>query len=225
MRRPDPSEVTSDTAVIENPIMRRPSSEDDDRAFEEIVRQLREGDPATIAAVKGELAKLTLPRRMTGGMPSGWYIIRVELESGRGEDYKPPPGRDLLVSPNHTFRQLAELINACFARWDLGHLYVFRMEDGTNIGFPDEDLGHVDPARRKLGVRREDEVFEYEFDFGDGWTHRCTVLEVDVTPEDHYGVRPKGSVAVWGWGSMPDQYGRTRPDGEDEEDEEDEEDH
>jgi len=186
------------------------------------VAQLMESDPVELALARNRLVAYVQPRKPAGRMPTGWYIIRVELESGRGDDYKPPPGRDLLVSPNHTFRQLAELINACFARWDLGHLYVFRMEDGANIGIPNEELGHVDAARRKLGVRREDEVFEYEFDFGDGWTHRCTVMEVDVTPEDHYGVRPKGPVAVWGWGSMPDQYGRTRPDGGDEDDEEDE---
>jgi len=196
-------------------------SGDEDRTFEEIVRQLKERDPATMAAVKGELAELTLPRRMTGGMPEGWYIIRVELLSGGGQSFDPPPGRDLLVSPHHTFRQLAELINACFARWDLGHLYVFQMEGGANIGIPDEELGHIDAARRKLGVRGQGEVFEYEFDFGDSWTHRCTVMDIGVTPEDHYGVRPKGPVAVWGWGSMPDQYGRTTPDGQDEDDEDD----
>ena len=49
-------------------------------------------------------------------------------------------------------------------------------------------MNERDAARRKLGIGREDEVFEYEFDFGDGWSHRCTVLEADVTPEDHYGV-------------------------------------
>jgi hypothetical protein len=39
------------------------------------------------------------------------------------------------------------------------------------------------------------------------------VLEVGVEPEEVYGVRPKGPVAVWGWGAIPDQYGRTTRDG------------
>ena len=194
---------------------------DDDRTFEEIVRALNEADPPTVAKVKEELASLTLPLRTTAGMPEGWYLIRVELLWGRGEDLDPPPGRDLLVSPNHTFRQLADLINACFARWDLGHLYVFRMADGTEIGLPGDDLPVREAARSKIATRREGEVFEYEFDFGDGWTHRCTVLETGVAPEDHYGDRPKGPVAVWGWGRIPDQYGRTTPDGDDDEDDDD----
>ena len=185
-------------------------SRDDENAFEEIVRRLKEDD-ASFASVRDEPAKLTAPRKTAGGMPDGWYIIRVELLSGGGEKFDPPPGRDLLVSPNHTFRQLAELINVGFARWDLGHLYVFRMEDGTEIGTAVEDLEFRDAARSKIATRMEGEVFTFEFDFGDGWLHRCTVLETGVTPEDHYGVKPKGPVAVWGWGNIPDQYGRTQP--------------
>lgn len=146
--------------------------------------------------------------------PAGdWYIIRVELTSGRADEFDPPPGRDILISPQHTFRQLAEAINSAFARWDLGHLYMFRLADGTAIGIALEDPPHREAARTKIAKRREGEVFEYEFDFGDGWKHRCTVLEAGVDPEDVYGVRPKGPVAVWGWGAIPDQYGRNTPKG------------
>ncbi|MEX1263103.1 MAG: hypothetical protein WEE66_04055 [Actinomycetota bacterium] len=79
-------------------------SRNDDRTFDELIRQLTEREPATPVAVSGELARLTLPRREHGGMPEGWYIIRVELLSGHGEEFAPSPGRDLLVSPHHTFR-------------------------------------------------------------------------------------------------------------------------
>jgi hypothetical protein len=143
----------------------------------------------------------------------GWYTIRVELISGLGQEFDLPPGRDFLVSPQHTFRQLAEAINAGFARWDLGHLYVFRLGDGTMVGTPDEELTFKDAARTKIANRLEDETFDYEFDFGDSWEHRCTVLATGIEPEDVYGVRPRGPVAVWGWGSLPDQYGRATPEG------------
>ena len=186
---------------------------DDRRTFDEIVRHLTTGDPEMMEAVRGELVKLAVPKTQSGGMPDGWYILRVELLSGGGEEFDPPPGRDLLVSPQHTFRQLAEVINASFARWDLGHLYAFTLEDGTRIGTEFDEVSNRDAARSKIARREEGEVFEYEFDFGDAWTHRCTVVEAGVTPEDHYGVRPKGPVAVWGWGSIPDQYGRTTPEG------------
>lgn len=184
--------------------------------FEQIVRGIRSGDPAIKESVSRELQRLTLPRRTPEAAPEpgkNWHVIRVELISGRADEFEPPPGRDILISPQHTFRQLAEAINSAFARWDLGHLYMFRLSDGTAIGIALEEIPHREAARTKVGKRREGEAFEYEFDFGDGWLHRCTVLESDVDPEDVYGVRPKGPVAVWGWGSIPDQYGRTTPDG------------
>jgi hypothetical protein len=188
----------------------------DDEAFEEIVRGIRSGDPAIKEPVSRELQRLTLPRRTPEAAPEpgkDWYVIRVELISGRADDFEPPPGRDILISRQHTFRQFAEAINSAFARWDLGHLYMFRLADGTAIGIALEELPHREAARTKIGKRQEGEVFEYEFDFGDGWLHRCTILESEVDPADVYGVRPKGPVAVWGWGSIPDQYGRTTPDG------------
>jgi hypothetical protein len=144
---------------------------------------------------------------------AGWCVVRVELLSGGGQRLDPPPGRDLFVSPNHTFRQLADLINSSFARWDVAHLYAFRMRDGSEIGIPDEDGEVRDAARSKIGRRTVGEVFEFEFDFGDSWIHRCTVIEADVDPLDEYGEKPGGPVAILGWGAIPDQYGRTTPDG------------
>lgn len=188
----------------------------DKEAFDEIVRGIRSGDPAIKKTVTQELQRLTLPGRRPEASPEpgkDWYVIRVELISGRADEFEPPPGRDILISPRHTFKQFAETINSAFARWDLGHLYMFRLADGRAIGIALEELPHREAARTKIGKRAEGEIFEYEFDFGDGWLHRCTVLEVEVDPDDVYGVRPKGPVAVWGWGSIPDQYGRTAPDG------------
>jgi hypothetical protein len=181
-----------------------------DERFEEIVRQVRT-DPSAAKRLARSFPNRSLPRPRAGPMPDGWYMIRVELLSGGGEHLVAPPGRDLLVSPNHTFRQLAELINASFARWDLGHLSVFRMPDGSEIGIPDEEDEVRDAARCKIGRREVGEAFVFEFDFGDSWLHRCAILETGVDPVDEDGAKPKGPVAVWGWGSIPDQYGRTTP--------------
>jgi hypothetical protein len=139
-----------------------------DERFEEIVRRVRT-DPSTLEALGEELSKLTSPRPRSGPVPDGWYVIRVELLSGGGQHLAAPPGRDLLVSPNHTFRQLAELINTSFARWDLGHLYAFRMPDGSEIGIPSEDEEVRNAARSKIAGHEVGEVFEFEFDFGDSW--------------------------------------------------------
>src|SRR5947207_14556469 len=105
-----------------------------------------------------------------------WCIVRVELVSGLGETFDPPPGRDILIAPQHTYRQLAETINQAFARWDLGHLYVFRRADGSEVGTAGEELPFREAARTKLGTHRIGEEFGYEFDFGDSRETGCTVL-------------------------------------------------
>jgi hypothetical protein len=34
------------------------------------------------------------------------------------------------------------------------------------------------------------------------------VLDEKADPAEAYGVTPKQPVAIWGWGWIPDQYGR-----------------
>ena len=139
-----------------------------------------------------------------------WMTIRVELVSGGGADFDPGPGRVFLVGPSHTFGNLANAINLHFARWDLSHLHEFRLEDGREIGFPDPEAPDtLDQERIKVAsaVRKGDE-FEFVFDFGDHWAHQCRVEDVGVDPKELYGESPKLPVPIWGWGSIPDQYGR-----------------
>jgi hypothetical protein len=50
--------------------------------------------------------------------------------------------------------------------------------------------------------------FQYTFDFGDNWTHRCQIGEEMVDPVEVLGIRPVAPLPYWGWGSIPDQYGR-----------------
>ena len=57
-----------------------------------------------------------------------------------------------------------------------------------------------------LGVGQ---TFQYVFDFGDGWEHRCTVLRDDVDPVAECGSVPNEIVPIFGWGTIPDQYGRS----------------
>jgi hypothetical protein len=52
--------------------------------------------------------------------------------------------------------------------------------------------------------------FSYVFD------HRCRVQEAKVDPIEAYGVVPSGPAPIWGWGSIPDQYGRRSRDSSDE---------
>jgi hypothetical protein len=72
-----------------------------------------------------------------------------------------------------------------------------------------------DHAKVKVAreVRPGDE-FGYVFDLGDDWRHRCVVEREKVDPVQEYGAIPARPVAIWGWGSIPDQYGRECFDGE-----------
>jgi hypothetical protein len=154
-------------------------------------------------------------------MARTWLQIKVELLGGGGIDCEPPPGRVFIVGPAHTFEQLADGINAGFARWDLSHLHQFELADGRLIGYPNDnyapDLVWLDHAQLK--VTRElkpGNEFEFIFDLGDNWQHRCTVARDKIDPLHEYGTVPPGPVAVFGWGSIPDQYGRdTEPDDQD----------
>ncbi len=156
-----------------------------------------------------------------------WSIVRVILAAQGGERLVDAPGRDLLVSDTHTFAELAAAIDRAFARWDLSHLHEFRFADGRRIGMIDPDDLDDDAAdldEQKVTVQqaglREGDTFEYVFDFGDNWEHRCTVLRGKVDPMQESGVASPEIVPVFGWGTIPDQYGRTTPedDGEPAED-------
>jgi hypothetical protein len=144
-----------------------------------------------------------------------WLLIRVDLLGTAGSDLDPAPGRVLIVGPSHTFEQLAEAINQAFARWDLSHLHEFELGDGRRIGFPSEEfepelVWEDQAALTVAGEVGPGDEFSFTFDFGDGWRHRCGVLEEQADPREAYGsgALPKRPVAIWGWGWIPDQYGR-----------------
>jgi hypothetical protein len=136
----------------------------------------------------------------------------VDLLGGRGAACNPTPGRIFLVGSSHSFEQFAEAIDAAFARWDLSHLHNFELGDGRLIGYPDDsfapEMVWLDHAKLKVAKEvKLGEEFEYVFDLGDNWQHRCVVEPEKGDPLEEYGIVPEGPVAIWGWGSIPDQYG------------------
>ncbi|HEU5477539.1 MAG TPA: hypothetical protein VFU64_06910 [Gaiellaceae bacterium] len=151
-------------------------------------------------------------------MERTWLSIRVELVHGSGEDFWPRPGRVFAAARGHTFAQLAEAIDTAFARWDRSHLYDFTLADGTRLTtlyVNWEEAGPaLDETKTRLNRLRPGEQFVYVFDFGDDWTHLCTVGSERVDPLDELGILPAGPLPYWGWGDIPDQY-RRRFDGDD----------
>jgi hypothetical protein len=150
-----------------------------------------------------------------------WLQIQVELEGGAGIACDPRPGRILVVGPSHTFLQLAETIDDAFARWDLAHLHAFELPDGRFVGLPDAGPPIGDAPRwldhravEVLGALEPGDRFAYTFDLTEGWRHDCVVLEETVDPLALFGERPSRPAIAYGWGWIPDQYGRTAADEE-----------
>ena len=148
-------------------------------------------------------------------MARTWLSITVELIEGRGEHLWPRPGRTFIAARTHTFAQLADAIDAAFARWDLAHLHEFELPDPhgrhERIAIPDRDWDEADVTdlnTTKLSRLDAGQQFLYVFDLGDDWTHLCTVADQRVDPLDVYGITPPQPAAYFGWGDIPDQYGR-----------------
>ena len=149
-------------------------------------------------------------------MARNWLSIRVELISGRGPDLSPRPGRIFAAARTHTFAQLATAIDDAFARWDRAHLHMFDLgEHGGLVTDPywddPPDEARVDQAIR-LSALDAGQEFSYVFDLGDDWIHLCTVADQRIDPQDELGITPNRPMPYWGWGSIPDQYGRDRCD-------------
>jgi hypothetical protein len=90
------------------------------------------------------------------------------------------------------------------------------LADGRRIGFADVDVGEegwIDHATAKVGSGvKPGETFEFVFDFGDDWRHRCEVLPEKRDAREEFGEAPREPVILWGWGWRPDQYDRENDD-------------
>lgn len=154
--------------------------------------------------------------------------MTVELLGGRGEELWPYPGRIFAVGPAHTFSHLATVINDAFARWDRSHVSMFTLADGSVVTDEEtaaEMAGSIrGPIRTALDIESAKVArtiepgaeFQFTFDLGDDWTHRCVVGAKQVDPVELLGISPEGPLAYWGWGAIPDQYGRRWIDEDDE---------
>lgn len=153
-------------------------------------------------------------------MARTWLSVTVELLGGRGEELWPCPGRVFAVGPRHTFWNLAESINDAFARWDRSHLSLFTLADGRLItdqvtgaewvgsaAGPVTAIMDIEATRISSTVGLGEE-FQFTFDLGDDWIHRCEVASAKIDPEVELGLVPVSPRPYWGWGSIPDQYGR-----------------
>lgn len=115
---------------------------------------------------------------------------------------------------------LADAINDAFARWDRAHLPLFTLAASREV--TDKETGAeiansiAGPISRPLDIATVKVArvldpgaeFRFTFDLGDSWAHRCRVGEEKIDPLEELGIRPDRPLPYWGWGSIPDQFGR-----------------
>ncbi|MDQ2737942.1 MAG: plasmid pRiA4b ORF-3 family protein [Actinomycetota bacterium] len=146
-------------------------------------------------------------------MARTWLSIRVDLVGGGGLTLWPRPGRIFAAARSHSFADLATATDDAFARWDRAHLHMFDLGEPGGLlvdqywDDPPED-SRADAAV-KLSTLTAGQQFAYVFDLGDNWAHLCTVGAERIDPLDTLGITPDRPMPYWGWGSIPDQYGRT----------------
>ncbi len=131
----------------------------------------------------------------------------------------PRPACIFAAARSHTFADLATAIDDAFARWDRSHLHMFEL--GEQGGLLIDRYWDDDPPEEarldeqvRLSLLTAGQQFVYIFDLGDDWAHLCTLADERIDPLQTLGIVPTRPLPYWGWGSIPDQYGR-RFDGDD----------
>lgn len=147
-----------------------------------------------------------------------WQTIEVQLVGGAHLDLEHPAGRAMICPTGTTFWQLALAIDRAFARWDMSHARMFELDDAMQVVADDwadelasDPWGPIqrtasmgDRVKQRLAVG---DRFTYVYDLGDDWRHECVITGLD-DPEETLGIVPQEPLAYWGWGAIPDQYGR-----------------
>lgn len=148
-----------------------------------------------------------------------WMTVRVVLVGRADEPLEEQAGRLLLVRADHTFAELAEAVDVAFGRWDLTPLHLFEAAGRrlwSDVKAADGEGTAEWSGAVQLGeVLSDGSTFRYLFDLGERWEHACDVEALDSDPLEIYGAEPELPVPVFGWGMLPDQYGREREDEED----------
>ena len=117
----------------------------------------------------------------------------------------------MLVPPEATFEELGLGVDLAFGRWDVMRRRSFRIEPSGRH----EGAQGVARSAELAGDRVVHDAvvrgsrFEYVFDDDAKWVHACVVE--DFVARSRAQGRPPIAVPISGWGTIPDQEGRTGP--------------
>ena len=121
----------------------------------------------------------TRPRPAAAGRTI--YRLKITLAGT-----KPPIWRRVLVNGSERLDRLHMILNMAMG-WSDGHLHLFSV-GRRSFASPDRELGFGNEREEdEHKVRLHDlrlragSSFRYEYDFGDGWSHRVTVERIDAS--------------------------------------------
>ncbi len=109
------------------------------------------------------------------------YQLKIQLDGVS----KPTVYRRILVDSSDTLLALHKIIQGAMGWYDC-HLHQFRIGQRTfSIPMPDDDWGYSEDERKyklsQIFGDREKAKINYEYDFGDSWSHTIT-LEKIIAP-------------------------------------------
>ena len=106
-------------------------------------------------------------------MPRTNHILQIKIQL---EQLSPPIWRRILVGSGVTLSKLHDIIQLSMG-WTDSHLHLFE-KDRELFGPPDPDAFEpMNSERTKLStlLRHDKDSLHYEYDFGDGWSHKITL--------------------------------------------------
>jgi len=122
----------------------------------------------------------------------GVFRLRVTLD-----EIEPPIYRRLLVPAEMRLDELSQVLLDAMG-WEGGHLHRF-LQGALSYSNTEFELEEAeDESKYSLGeiVSKEDDKFEFEYDFGDGWVHKVVVEQLCPTEDGvHYPVCLDGARA------------------------------
>jgi hypothetical protein len=141
--------------------------------------------------------------------PPGKVALQLHVEL---EDVTPVVWRRILVPTSVRLAKLSEMLLAAMG-WSNSHLHCFNVGD-VRYGMQCDDYPEDEVDEKSVTVLQALRVakrFEYEYDFGDGWTHSITVeaeftspigLKAAVCLAGENACPPDDSGGPWGYVHM-----------------------
>ena len=118
-------------------------------------------------------------------MAARYYLLRIRLL-----DIEPEIWRKFIVPSSITLDRLHDVIQIVMG-WTDSHLHEFKIGKKRYTEYPEYEDDGLECGKYRLGdlIKQKNRIFDYLYDFGDGWKH-------DVTLEENRYFLPQDSFEI-----------------------------